>query len=218
MKKQKKVAVLLAALVCLSLLVAVVAGCDGATSKTETSDTGDSAKTTTGTKGKVLIVIAVRDFSDTEYNAVSLALAGTGYETVVANASGADSTGDSQGVVPVDTTIEKLDADDYAAVVLIGGPGASQYFGDAKLQSVIKEMAAAGKPVAAICVAPVTLANAGVLNGKNATVFPSEVQQLKAAGAVVVEQPVVVDGNIVTGNGPEAADEFARAVKSALGK
>lgn len=66
--------------------------------------------------------------------------------------------------------------------------------------------------MSAICLAPVTLANAGLLEGKRATVYPSAKSFLKWKGATYTGNPVEVDGNIVTANGPEVAEEFAQAV------
>ncbi|RJP34563.1 MAG: hypothetical protein C4536_02525 [Actinobacteria bacterium] len=77
-------------------------------------------------------------------------------------------------------------------------------------------MDAAGKMVAAICIAPVILAKAGILQGVEATVSPGMEGELTAGGAILVEQPVVVDGNIITGWGPDAAVEFAQEVNKAL--
>jgi protease I len=67
--------------------------------------------------------------------------------------------------------------------------------------------------VAAICLAPVVLARAGILKGKKATYFNSPVsfREMKAGGAVLVDKAVVADSRIVTANGPAAATEFAGA-------
>jgi protease I len=65
-----------------------------------------------------------------------------------------------------------------------------------------------GKMVAAICIAPVILANAGLLKKKNATVFESEIAAIEAKGAVYSESGVTVDGNIITANGADQAKQF----------
>jgi protease I len=62
----------------------------------------------------------------------------------------------------------------------------------------------------------VTLANAGVLSGRRATVFSSEAGKLKAKGAEYTGAKVERDGKIITGSGPEAAEEFGRAIVKAL--
>lgn len=78
----------------------------------------------------------------------------------------------------------------------------------------------AGKPLGAICIAPLILAKAGVLKGRKATVWDSGGEQiaiLKAHGAVYTDQAVVIDGSVVTGNGPGAAGEFGRVFAGAVG-
>ena len=77
------------------------------------------------------------------------------------------------------------------------------------------------KILAAICIAPAILAKAGVLEGKNATVWSSVLDKgpikiLEENGANYVEKDVVVDGNIITANGPQAASEFGRKIVEIL--
>jgi protease I len=70
------------------------------------------------------------------------------------------------------------------------------------------------KVVAAICLSPVVLARAGILKGKDATVFPSNdaVEELKNAGVKYVDKPVVISGKIITARDPKAAEEFAKTI------
>jgi protease I len=84
-----------------------------------------------------------------------------------------------------------------------------------------KETIEKDKILAAICISPVILANAGVLKGKKATVWSSPLDKnpiriLKNGGAIYKDALVVVDGKIVTANGPEAAKEFGEALVSLL--
>ena len=74
--------------------------------------------------------------------------------------------------------------------------------------------AAKGKPIAAICAAPMVLGKLGLLKGRKATCYPSFEQYLE--GAECVSEPVVRDGNIITGMGPGAAMEFALAIVDLL--
>ena len=77
--------------------------------------------------------------------------------------------------------------------------------------------AAGGKLVASICSAGGILANAGILKGRKATVFPAEIALIKSKGAVYTDTGVVVDGNLVTADGPEHAKIFGEAIVKALG-
>ncbi len=70
--------------------------------------------------------------------------------------------------------------------------------------------------LAAICLAPVTLANAGLLKGKRVTVWKSEAGRVKAGGGIYTGSGVETDGRIITADGPESAEEFGRALVTAL--
>ena len=74
--------------------------------------------------------------------------------------------------------------------------------------------------LSAICIAPVTLANSGVLKGKKGTVWTNEEskieQKLIDKGVNYTGKTVEIDGNIITANGPEAAEEFGKAIVNAL--
>ncbi len=79
---------------------------------------------------------------------------------------------------------------------------------------LILDFAAKGKPIAAICAAPMVLGKLGLLKGKKATCYPSFEQYLD--GAECVNAHVVRDGNIITGMGPGAAMEFALTIVDLL--
>lgn len=168
--------------------------------------------------GEVLLVLPNNDFNDTEYTTTRSVLVEEGLKVDVANTSGLESVGLLQTTVTPDVTVDKVDVEGYAAAVFIGGPGASNYFDDAKVQQLAKDAASGGKVVAAICVAPVILANAGVLQGKNGTVFPAEKENLTSKGCNYQDAPCVVDGDVITANGPEASQQFAEAIVEALEK
>ena len=82
------------------------------------------------------------------------------------------------------------------------------------LRKLLLDFAAKGKPIAAICAAPMVLGKLGLLKGRKATCYPSFEQYLE--GAECVSEPVVRDGNIITGMGPGAAMEFALAIVDLL--
>jgi len=95
---------------------------------------------------------------------------------------------------------------------------AQEYWDDPVAHAVAQEAVAQGKVLAAICIAPTTLAKAGVLQGKKATVFSSEAEELKACGANYTGTSVERDGLIITADGPKAAVEFAEEITRALGE
>lgn len=107
-----------------------------------------------------------------------------------------------------DTTKEEADFASYDGIVLPGGmPGTIHLGEDETVNRVIKEFAAAGKLVAAICAAPSVLGQAGILEGKKATCHPGFEEKL--AGADCKLDPVVCDGNIITSRGMGTAIPFA---------
>ena len=124
----------------------------------------------------------------------------------------------SHGIrVEADALAGELDYAAYDAVVLPGGlKGVQNLKADATVCRVCQEFAAAGKLVAAICAAPTALAQFGVLNGKQATVYPGMDGELTAAGAGYTGLPSTIDGNIVTGEALGAAIPFALALARLL--
>jgi protease I len=112
-----------------------------------------------------------------------------------------------------DLTVEQARADDFDALILPGGVRNPDHLRtDAKAIQLIKDFAARRKPVAAICHGPWLLVEADLLRGRTATSWPSIRTDLKNAGANVVDEPAVVDGNIVTSRNPQDVEEFTRAV------
>jgi len=109
----------------------------------------------------------------------------------------------------VDLEVSEADVDSYAALVLPGGvanPDALRTDEDAV--SFVRDFVESGKPVAAICHAPWTLAEADVVRGKRMTSWPSLQTDLRNAGADWVDEEVVVDGNLVTSRKPDDLPAF----------
>ena len=107
--------------------------------------------------------------------------------------------------------------DAYDMVVLPGGYGGSDAMRDnASLIAALQKAAAEGKWVCAMCAAPEALGRAGLLEGKRFTCYPGVKDQIENAGTWV-DEAVVTDGNIITGQGPALAYAFAFALVDALG-
>ena len=119
--------------------------------------------------------------------------------------------------VPVlcDKNVVNCDFFDAELVLLPGGmPGASTLEKHEGLRKLILSFAEKNKPIAAICAAPMVLGKLGLLKGRRVTCYPSFEQYLD--GADCTNEPVVRDGNIISGMGPGAAMEFALAVVELL--
>lgn len=117
--------------------------------------------------------------------------------------------------VRADLLFEEADHDNAEMLVLPGGMPGSKYLDEcAPLGEKLKAFASAGRPVAAICAAPMVLGHLGILEGKKATIYPGMEENL--VGAEATGEAVTVDGNIITGQGPAKALVFALAVLEAL--
>lgn len=112
-----------------------------------------------------------------------------------------------------DAKKDEVDFSTLDGIVLPGGmPGTINLGADETVDKVIREFAAGGKLVAAICAAPSVLGQAGILNGKHATSYPEF--EPKLTGAVTSEDPVVQDGNVITSRGMGTAIAFALEIVS----
>ena len=164
---------------------------------------------------KVLLFIAFNGFQDTEHNETYQALQKAGWQTTTISSKMGTAQGKFGAKIAVENLIGDVNMNDYQALVLIGGPGAESYLQNQYLHQLARQAVQQNKVVAAICVAPAILAEAGALKGKQATVWSSAADRsfidiLIKNGAQYVEQGVVVDGNIITANGPEIAKDFAQ--------
>ena len=112
-----------------------------------------------------------------------------------------------------DLTVEDARVEDYDALILPGGVrNPDQLRTNKAAIDLIRSFADAGKPVAAICHGPWLLVEADLLRGRTATSWPSIRTDMKNAGATVVDQPAVTDGNIVTSRNPDDVPAFTEAV------
>lgn len=160
----------------------------------------------------IALVIAERIFRDEEYQIPKNILEKAGFKVLTASTSLEKAIGKLGMTVKPDILVKDLFNQELAALIFIGGGGSSQYFKDKTAHELTRHFYSQGKVVGAICIAPVILANAGILKGKRATVFPDGQIDLKTNRAVYTGNLVEVDGNIVTGCGPEAAEKFGNQI------
>jgi 4-methyl-5(b-hydroxyethyl)-thiazole monophosphate biosynthesis len=117
--------------------------------------------------------------------------------------------------VAIDTTIDTITVDDFDMIILPGGqPGSDNLNASERVKNLIRDFNSKGKLTGAICAAPYVLANAGVLEGKRVTSYPSFKDKL--GGGLYQEKTFVVDGNIMTSRGPGTAICFALAIVEKL--
>ena len=112
-----------------------------------------------------------------------------------------------------DLTVDQANADDFDALILPGGVRNPDHLRmNTKAIALIKEFDRQGKPIGAICHAPWLLVEADLLRGKTATSWPSIRTDVRNAGANVVDEAAVTDGNIVTSRNPRDVEEFTNAL------
>lgn len=170
----------------------------------------------------VAILIAPKDFRDEEFIQPHAALHLAQANITVVSTEEGKCYGMNGSVVFARMALAEAVEKDWDAAVFIGGGGCSIYIDDPLAQQLAVKTAEAGKPVAAICMAPEILAHAGLLKGVEATVFESYEGDLAEHGAIVTGDVVTESKNtingapIITGNGPTAAFAFGQAVVNSL--
>lgn len=163
-------------------------------------------------ENEVVMFIANRDFQDEEFNAVKEELESADIGIKIVAPEMDECHGVNGCIVEPQLTSDEINYDDFKGVVYIGGPGTDQIITHTGANEMAKTFAKSGKVVAAICWAPAILANAGVLQGRRATVWSGAKDNLIKGGAQYAGEHVTTDGNIVTADGPDSAVAFGQAI------
>ena len=172
---------------------------------------------------KIAIIIAFKDFRDEEYFETKEVLENNGFKTKTFSNEKGIAIGKFGGEVEINQNLNDLNIKDFDAIIFIGGPGAIPLLNNIDSYNIIQKANNAKKLIAAICIAPVILAQAGILENKNATVWSSNMDKsaikiLKKNKAIFKEELTILDGNIITANGPEAINAFAEEIIDKLNK
>lgn len=165
---------------------------------------------------KVLFVISPKNFRDEELFHPKEELENAGAVCTITSTKIGVCNGTMGGTAEAKILLEEANPAEFDALVFVGGAGSSIYFSDEDAHRIAKKFAEKGKVVAAICIAPVTLANAGLLKGKKATASASEKETLITKGAKFTGKGVEADGKIVTADGPKSARDFGKAIAKLL--
>jgi 4-methyl-5(b-hydroxyethyl)-thiazole monophosphate biosynthesis len=112
-----------------------------------------------------------------------------------------------------DTLLEKVIYDDFDMLLLPGGqPGTSHLDDDHRIHALLNRFHHAGKYIAAICAAPLVLASSGLLSGRRACCYPGALTTSKWPDIKIIDEPIVIDGHILTSRGPGTAMDFALTI------
>jgi protease I len=121
-----------------------------------------------------------------------------------------------QSVVTSDVAAGAAKVQDFDAVVIPGGHAPDKMRMRHAMVDLARDAMEAGKPVAAICHGPQVLISAGSLRGRTLTCWPSIAIDVKNAGGLYVDKPVVEDGNLITSRKPDDVPVFCEAIIRAL--
>jgi len=170
---------------------------------------------------KIVMVIAFRDFRDVEYFQPKEILEKAGAEVITASNKKGTAIGADGGDTEVQLLVSEVNPEEFDAILFIGGPGALDALDNEDSYKLLREASEKRKLIGAICISPVILAKAGILKGKKATVWSapfdkSSQRTLEENGAIYEGKSVVIDGKIVTANGPQSAKEFGETVARIL--
>ncbi|MEA3306562.1 MAG: DJ-1/PfpI family protein [Elusimicrobiota bacterium] len=165
---------------------------------------------------KVAMFISFQDFRDEEYIEPKKILQAEGIKVDTVSSAKGKARGKFGAIADVDKVISDINALDYDALCLVGGAGCLQYLDNAAVYNVFKQAFNENKLIGSICISPVILAHAGLLKDKKATVWQDGADELKLAGAIYTGADVEMDGKIITANGPEAAQEYAKRLVEEL--
>ena len=165
----------------------------------------------------VLFVIANNNFQDTEFAVPYEMVVSKGFEAIIASGKKGLCKGVFGKEISSDYAISEIVGDEFDMVVFIGGGGAyDEYFKNERYISIAKNALNIG----AICIAPMLISDAGVLKNKRFTCWDdgvnTQIDYITNNGGVYVGGSVVVDGNIITASGPDAAEEFGMKIVEKL--
>ena len=168
--------------------------------------------------GRRVAILVEEEFEDRELTGPleSLLQAGASV-SVIGPIAGGEYRGKRGGaVVKSDTAAGAATIEDFDAIVIPGGHAPDKMRMRHAMVDLVRDAMEAGKPVAAICHGPQLLISANALRGRTLTCWPSIAIDVKNAGGLYVDKPVVEDGNLITSRKPDDVPMFCDAIIRAL--
>ena len=160
----------------------------------------------------VIMIIAPEKFRDEELFETKEILEERGHTITIASTKKGTCKGMLGRTADAEIILNDVHWHNFDAVIFVGGSGTELLYNNKEAIRIAQEMHTKGKLVAAICLAPVILANAGLLKGVNATVYETAIKMIQNKGALYTGTGVTVDENIVTANGPQSAKAFGQQI------
>jgi protease I len=169
-------------------------------------------------EGKRIAILAEEDFEDAELMEPLRAMKDAGASVLIVGSGSKKSYKGKRGSaeVTVDTTADKVEASQFDAIIVPGGYAPDKMRLHQPMVDLVRKAHAEGKIIAAVCHGPQLLISADIVKGRRVTSWPSVAVDLKNAGAVWIDEPMVKDGNIITSRKPADLQKFNEAIIEAL--
>lgn len=171
----------------------------------------------------IAILIAPRGTEEPEFVQPKQAVEDAGGRAVVIGLKAGEAQTNNNDLDPggsyaVDKTIAEASVDDFDGLIIPGGcVGADKLRAEKPVVTFVKDMMAAGKPVAVICHGPWLLVEADLVDGRRLTSFPSVRTDIENAGGTWVDEEVVVDDNLITSRTPDDLPAFCAKIVERFG-
>lgn len=163
-------------------------------------------------------VLMTQNFEDSEAREPLEALHSNGFEVEIISPMAGEQLKGQKGEFQVAShkSIATAQAADYEALVIPGGHSPELLRGEPGAVEFVKEFGKLGRPLAAVCHGPQLLISAELVRGKKMTCYKTVAVDLKNAGALYQDAPLVVDGNFITSRQPSDLPQFCQALVDAL--
>ncbi len=169
-------------------------------------------------EGKRIAMLVEKDFEDVELVEPMRALRDSGARVIIVGSRSKESYKGKKGTAEVtaEASADKVKVEDFDAVVVPGGYAPDKMRMHQLMIDLVRKAHEQGKVIAAVCHGPQLLISADIVRGRRVTSWPSIAIDLKNAGAIWVDEPVVQDGNLITSRKPADLPRFNKAIINAL--
>jgi protease I len=167
-------------------------------------------------KGRIAVLVA-EGFHDAEAYMPIGYLVNQGYHiTILGPERGTVKSYNSEFTITIDKAVTEVSPDDFLALILPGGRGPAVLRENEDVVNFVSEFWQTGKVTAAICHGPQVLVTARLLDGRTSTGTGGIKEEIEEVGATFVDEPVVVDGNLITSRNPGDLYVFSESIFKAI--
>ena len=165
---------------------------------------------------KKIAALATDSVEDSELGVPRKQMIEDGHQVDIISLKHGKITGDKGQLFDVNKTIDEVKPEDYDALLLPGGGSPDKLRTDDRFVKFVRHFFFNSKPVFAICHGPQFFIQAGILKGRTLTAVKSIIPDLYFAGGITKDEPLVIDGNLITSRTPADLDQFVPAIKKVL--